>query len=418
MTTPQPEAHKHRWTFMVYLAGDNNLETYGLRDLLEMKITGSTPEVAIIAQFDGKSDSAARRFYLKTGGTLEGNLALELPETNTGSPAALIDFLHWGAQNYPAEHYALILWNHGSGWKDDDIYQAAQRQGIQVQAAQGVARGLDSSNRVRRSLFRTSLETLLCEAVERGILFDDTSSDFLDNQEMRQVLEQTCAALGQPLDLIGFDACLMSMLEVHYQIRDLCRVAVSSQEIEPGDGWPYHQILLELTQNPSISAEDLGRHIVNVYADYYRQVQPNAAVTQSAVRLERLDDLAQAVSELGKVLKESLGLRETMGLLFGALRFAQGFRDRDYIDLAYFCRSLIEGRAAGPIAAAAQNVLAHFEGEKTVVIQEAHRGASVENAHGLSIYLPTRSLSPLYEKLEFASLGEWDGFLQELIHPK
>jgi hypothetical protein len=412
----QQPAARAQWTFMVYLAGDNNLEACGLRDLQEMKAAGSTPEVAIIAQFDGMSDAVARRLYLRQGGELGQDVVQVLPEVNTGDPAALADFLCWGAQNYPAEHYALVLWNHGSGWKDEDVYQAAQRQGLEGQVPRGVARGL-SSGRPGRALFRTSLETLVRESIRRAILFDDTSADFLDNQEMRRVLQQAQEALGQPLDLIGFDACLMSMVEVHYQIRDLCRVAVSSQEVEPGNGWPYDQVLRCLTHNPAISAEELGQEIVRAYVEYYRQRQPNQSSTQSAVSLERLDGLVQAVSGLGQALKENLSRPETMGLLFNALRFAQSFRDRDYIDLAYFCRTLLHYAPGGPVAPAAQQVLACFEGPQAVVLQNAHQGAGVENASGLSIYLPTRNLSPLYQDLEFAHAGAWDDFLQEFIKP-
>ncbi len=34
-----------------------------------------------------------------------------------GDPAILTAFVSWVIENYPAEHYALDLWNHGSGWR-------------------------------------------------------------------------------------------------------------------------------------------------------------------------------------------------------------------------------------------------------------------------------------------------------------
>ncbi len=53
------------WTFMVYLAGDNNLEHFAMKDLGEMKEAGSNAQVAILAQLDGLSDRTARRFCLQ-----------------------------------------------------------------------------------------------------------------------------------------------------------------------------------------------------------------------------------------------------------------------------------------------------------------------------------------------------------------
>ena len=48
----------------------------------------------------------------------------------------------------------------------------------------------------------------------------------------------------------GMDACLMSCLEVAYESADDVRAVVSSEELEPGDGWPYDKILADLRSNP------------------------------------------------------------------------------------------------------------------------------------------------------------------------
>ncbi len=40
------------WTFMVYLDGDNNLESNAIDDFLEMAQFGSTTDLDIIVQFD------------------------------------------------------------------------------------------------------------------------------------------------------------------------------------------------------------------------------------------------------------------------------------------------------------------------------------------------------------------------------
>jgi hypothetical protein len=410
---------KAKWTFMVYLAGDNNLERYGARDLSEMKAVGSTDEVAVVAQFDSMSDQITRRYYLTADQDLGADCVAELPEVNTGDPEALIDFITWACQTYPAERYGLVLWNHGSGWKDDDIYRVAEQQGVMDKVTRGQVRGL-ASGKPSRALFSTTLEKLVVEVAEteRAILFDDSSADFLDNQEMRSVLQEAMDRVGRPCDLLGFDACLMSMLEVDYQVRDVGCVAVGSQEIEPGDGWPYDAILARLVDDPDMAPEVLGHTIVDAYVAFYQTHYPRLPVTQSAVSLARLEPAAEAVSNLSDALMGALGQREAVGLLFFALRSAQTFTDRDYVDLAHFCQLLADADPDSEVGLAAQQVVDLLTGESSPLIAEAHHGSAVDNARGLSIYLPARVLSPLYSQLQFAEKYRWNEFLDAFIHPR
>lgn len=407
-----------KWTMMTYLAGDNNLEKYGLKDLLEMRKVGSTDKVAIVAQFDRMSDKETRRYYLKAGQSLEANCVARLPEVNTGDPEALLDFITWACQTYPAERYALVLWNHGVGWKDDDIYQVAKQNGVADRVTRGQVRGL-ASGKASRAFFSTTLEHLVVQAAqtERAILFDDSSADFLDSQELKRVLQRAAQVVGRPFDLLGFDACLMSMLEVHYQARDMCRVVVGSQEVEPGDGWPYDSILAQLVADPDMTPEALAHVIVDAYASFYKTRHPSLPITQSAISLVGIKPISEAVSALAISLRNSLSDKRTLGLLFGALRYAQSFTDRDYVDLAHLCRLLVQGGAETGISEAAQHVVDLLTGNASPIIAEAHHGSSVDNATGLSIYLPVRVLSPLYSGLDFARECQWDDFLEAFVNP-
>ena len=67
--------------------------------------------------------------------------------------------------------------------------------------------------KVRRMLEKATGDHKAC-----AILLDDNAKDFLDNQEMKQVLANTAKLLGRKLDILGMDVCLMSMAEVGYQI--------------------------------------------------------------------------------------------------------------------------------------------------------------------------------------------------------
>ena len=102
------------WTFMVYLAGDNNLAAAGEADLGEMRKVGSSDDVNVVAQFDNAASGGSKRFHLQKGGA--GESVQDLGPTDSGDPGVLLDFVDWAVGKFPAQQYALVLWNHGGGW--------------------------------------------------------------------------------------------------------------------------------------------------------------------------------------------------------------------------------------------------------------------------------------------------------------
>ena len=64
---------KAKWTVMVYMAGDNNLDSAALRDISEMAKVGSSRKVNILVQLDRRKDLLTRRFYITQGGTRKGS---------------------------------------------------------------------------------------------------------------------------------------------------------------------------------------------------------------------------------------------------------------------------------------------------------------------------------------------------------
>ncbi len=160
-----------RWTWMVYMAGDNGkvfeqlkgkqrlmapMEEQGYQDIQEMEAVGSTDEVAILVQFDTLSDREhTYRIYIRPQS--EQRVIENIPEQNTGDPRSLRDFIIWGIENYPAEHYAVILWNHGTGWKEDDIYAFARNRGVQLQASDDEVRSLSRNTRLSSAFFLSSI---------------------------------------------------------------------------------------------------------------------------------------------------------------------------------------------------------------------------------------------------------------------
>lgn len=395
-TTPS----KKPWTVMVYMAGDNSLDPEGVTDLKEMKKVGSSDKLNIVAQFDRVAGHVARRYYLRKGGVVTGDAVDSLGAVNTGDPKCLIDFIQWAIKNYPADRYLLVLWNHGQGWDDTDIYAGERFRSLRRLA----------SGPIRHAVFHTpvrrALEKADSDQKARAILLDDNAKDFLDNQEMKKVLADTAKLLGRKLDIFGMDACLMSMAEVGYQVKQSVDFTVGSEQTEPGAGWPYSTILSALTKNPAMSPSDLSTLIVSKYLASYAEAD---GVTFSACDLTKADDLAAAVAGLAKALSTSLKDAAVLQRLQSARNQVQSYEVPDNIDLVDFCSLLGKSGIAPAIATACQNVIK--TASSAYVMAQGYKGVDLKNSNGVAIYFPLRVVSPLYAGLDFSKKTGWDAFL-------
>ena len=388
-------ASEANWTFMVYLDGDNNLEGAGIDDMNEMEVAGSTSNVNIVVQFDriagydsSNSDwTGTRRYYVAqdtSTAIINSYLVQDLGEVDMADPNVLANFVQWAMQNYSANNYALVLWNHGSGWKHQ------------------MGRGKPWED---GKLLHKSDPT-------KGIIWDDTSGRYLSMSELESALEMINTNTGETIDVLGFDACLMQMIEVAYQVKDYSSVVVGSEEVEPGDGWPYDTILLNLTSNPSMTPGELGNEIV---ADYIASYGTSGWETQSAVNQTKLPELATAVDNFAQVLNGSMSAYYN-NIASARVRSESCLWDAEYIDLYHFAELVNSSvpDAEVQIRAAATAVMSNIT---NTVISEAH-GLKHPDSHGLTIYFPTSQSSYLtsYENTDFANDTNWDEFLTRLYY--
>lgn len=420
MATKAPT--KRNWTIMVYLAGDNNLDDAGVVDIKEMKTVGTNDKIAVLVQFDrAGANTQTVRYCLKKGTPLAKDAVQSLGETNMGDPKVLEDFVTWGATNYPADHYLLVLWNHGAGWDDANLYQgdvfsgatppvSRKAEPVTIRGAAPGARALPLAQaragirRTRRALFSTTVEAAV---KQRGIAFDDQAQDFLDNIELKKVMTKIKKGLKKKIDILGMDACLMSMAEVAYQMRDVADYSVGSEETEPGDGWPYDRILKALAAKPAMTPEELSKTIVTQYLASYKA---NENVTQSAVRLADMKPLATAIDGLAKALKGILSDPAARTALINARAQVQEYSRPydDYCDLIDLCDLIGKGVANPAVKTAC---VAVKDAAAAAIVATGYKGPAVDNSRGISIYFPKRKLSPLYKTLDFTKKRAWDEFL-------
>ncbi|MFX0063047.1 MAG: clostripain-related cysteine peptidase [Candidatus Hermodarchaeota archaeon] len=409
---PQPEKE---WTFLVYLAGDNNLEGAGIDDIDEMEQAGgSSDKINVVVQFDrirGYDPSNAnwtttKRFYIMKGAKpseIESVELQDIGETNTGDPKVLQDFLMWGVTNFPAKHYAIILWNHGAGWKDTDVYRLVTERVRSFKPSHRKMLGRESiinfrTDHVRRALFDTTILGSLT-VVARGIAYDDSNRDFLDNLELENVLSKVHQKIKRNIDILGMDACLMAMIEVAYQNKGYVDYVVASEETEPFDGWPYELIIKRLHKKPQQTPEEFTKGIVQDYVKSYNNA-PDA--TQSSTKTSVLGDLAKAVSDLGQSLRSNIDTYQNE--LRRVINEVISYYDWDYVDLKNFAELVKQYIPAE--ASKAETVMKLVDKS---VVETGGTGA------GLSIYLPYYNYSKLYDGLNWAKATKWDEFIKEVL---
>ena len=413
-----------QWLVLAYLAADNDLEGELLSDLAEMERVGSTPGVVeVLAQVDrspghdtSKGNWHGTRRYYVTRGTdprkINSRLLADLGPTNTGDPRVLESFIRFGAQHYPAQATALVLLNHGSGFYVPPEMRSRERKAPGHEGASSAA-----ARRRRRPIFHTTRERLLDAApASRGIAYDDGAADCLDNQELKRVLATAHRVLGHKVDVVGMDACLMTMIEVAYQLRDHAHVLVGSEEVEPGPGWPHAEILGDLTKHPTTTQAELGATIVQRYVESYRHGAESA--TQSAIDLGRLDDLVEAVDVLARRLLAGSKSTALAVALHGARRRTLQFFEGLYVDLHHLAGNVATATGHGRIADACRDVQRMIDGDEArgPIIAEGHAGASMAPARGISIYFPlVLDRSAFYRELDFASATHWADLLDACV---
>ena len=338
---------KKDWTFLVYMDADNDLERYGILNMNQMEMVGSNDNINIVVQFDrgpGHDTSngdwtTTRRYYVTKDNdtaTIHSTLVQDMGEQNMADPAVLHDFVQWGVKTYPASHYAVVLWNHGDGWRS--------------------------------------------RARARGIFYDDTTNPYL-GMSMAQL--NSALDVGVKLEVVAVDACMMQMLEVDYEIRDRARYIVSSEETSTSAGYAYNTFLTQLAANPSMTGLDLSNAIVDTYVEGNQGV----GVTNSVVDPGRLAYLATRVQSLAAYLRTHWAAQK--GAFDSARAACQAYSIYDYKDLYDFAAHLKSVSSDSQVKSLSQAVMdAISDPSVSSVLYEAHSGSTVVDSYGISIYIP------------------------------
>lgn len=260
ISTPEPNAEAGTWAIYWYLCG-SDLESNGgfaTSDLMEMMEVALPENVRVVIQTGGAktwqnnvvdADILQRYVYDSEGLTLVD----ELPPASMGDAATLTDFLRYCKQNYPAEKTAVLFWNHGGGSVS-------------------------------------------------GAAFDERYGyDSLTLDEMQTAFGRVWEAdeNNPPLELVGFDTCLMATVDVAGTFAGTARYLVASEEVEPANGWDYTGWLGALAADPAMDGAALGEVICDAYYAGCQAVGTHSNATLSLTDLTRTGPLLEAYEAFG-----------------------------------------------------------------------------------------------------------------------
>jgi hypothetical protein len=348
------------WTIMLYIAADGTLANFGVESLKQVNRSIVTPlyldqlnasvrsaldlkqsdesvrsalatapakltKVVVAAQFsvDAPGGQAIRRYIFDDPSKKNlhenqiQNLGSFPPEIT--EQEALADFLKWVYENgrcNKSKHYALILWSHGP-----ELF---------LQPPPGGQTG-------------------------------DSASLYLTPEDLRIALESLKSLkpkIGQ-LDIVGFDACSMSMFEMAYELKGLAKLMIASQEEVPDASFPYYDLVKLFRERGNqlgslldplkpANVKDLVslltagvKEYLSAYQDYIVGKSTNMnPVTLSVLNLTEGDPLKEAIRLLACALLKSKDEPDLPRRLIQARTNSQDYAGGLYVDLHDFCTNL------------------------------------------------------------------------------
>lgn len=415
---------RNKRTIMIYMAADNDLRPFAARNIQQMANIGSNQNMTIVVHLDIRitgNKKITRRYLVEKDQVLHIDPYNPLTQQmDSGNPSTLISFCEWAIKNYIADEYDLILWNHGTGILEPPHGKIINPMDLFVFNPATHRLDLDRSIGF--------MEAIGCfEPKQRGVCWDDTTGNYLSNRKLETALDTICQKClnGKKFGIIGFDACLMSMIEVSSFIKRYAHVMVGSEEVELGMGWKYDEVLFPFVKE-QLNTFAFAAHIVNAYDKTYQSITND--YTLSAINLDSIESLERNIDHIARLLIESLETQRP--IMHQAIRESKNkmlcthFDEPTYIDLHHFYKNLLANirKIANDntqINATIKNTLLAKLDEGIRLIEQLvianTVGRNLKNARGIAIYFPERGIHSSYQEAAFLKTNAWGTLLSRYI---
>jgi len=401
LTLPQPQKP---WTIMVYMDGDNDLSPATEYDLYEMLSSGgSNSNVNIVALVDQNpaytTFGGGNKHGIYYVGRTKFFLVQDMPELDTGEGMGTLNtadfFMNFVNSNFNADHYMFIFWNHGSG-VDRSIIDSDP-----TFPPRGI--GLDTT--------QTSGDPTLTEADQKAII-QSFKTNYNGNVN---------------IDIVGYDACLMGMAEIMYQMRDIADYFIASEDNVPGAGYDYG-FISQIRNNPGITPLVVGEQIVTYYEQEYQDIS-YYYVTLSFIDLSYIGgtdtgDLGYLINDFSNtvILLDNISQKtfyQDIRTSFEDYRFPLTWPDYSYFYDLYEFMNAVNNHPSidGGVKTKASEIMTLITGANLVKYNfKGYSHTGTADAHGISIYIgpATTTYKNSHDMLD-GSIGpntSWDEFLE------
>jgi hypothetical protein len=439
---------KKEWTIMIYMAGDNNLAVdmaYALEQIKSVADAGAdSPNLFVY--YDGNSPAIPTLYcdfsepgeprYVRSYKVPNKLYPVAKKENeNAADPRSILNFVDWCVNNVEVEDdggeisfgrrgqkYALIFSGHSLGFQDIGLFKdETTGKSMNMKDFYAVLQGLVCTKK--------QLEELAIQNQYEGLAWDI----------------ETTVLLGQKLDLLGFDSCVMGMLEVGYQFNFVAKTMIASEGSVPSAGWTYAKILGCLAREQSRNLDT--RAVAQLFVKEFIKSQDSytvggVSVDMAAWDLSRFAPLADAFDGLAEALilcfkdEECRIYRQMERVILQVHWKCQSYMYDQNVDLGDFCELLDRecGLVADDLGGEDVELLRDVQKACRKVLKELNKavllsgfsGGGYQYSNGVSVFFPwSREAYEVsrknYESLWFAkdvkrARLSWTDFLRKYLY--
>lgn len=388
------------WTLMLYFVPDAKIESGFLNDdVASIARAGARANMNIVLFFDFAAAGKPSGYFILEKNSFKP--LKSLGETNMGSPQNLYDFMKFTMSGYPASKYALVINAHGSGW--ESYYGPGSS-----------SNPLDASQiQISPVVHKPDWNGKNAQRNDKSIAYDDDPQDCLTLQEISRAVGEASRRFngGRKLDLFVTYACLFSMLEAAYELKDVIGIMVSSESTVPCGGFDYSSFISAMAA-PSSSAADIAKTAVSrfVSGNYGDNIL-------AGIDLSKIEPAAIAFSDLAQKLTKVSAAVEFKA----AVKIGSGDK---YCDIL----SLLTSVAAKKVSFAGDSKFSEIEALSAAAAKalsaslvawsasgKFKSGYGRTDAGGIAIYWPDaeryKKYRKAYKTLQFGRKFFWDEFL-------
>ncbi|MFN0107286.1 MAG: clostripain-related cysteine peptidase [Blastocatellia bacterium] len=395
--------NQKEWTIMVYMAGDNNLAVdmaYAMEQIKE--VAGkSADKLNLLVYYDGSSPDIPTLYcdfsdpndlkYVSSE-SVDSDKPYPVPKKhneNSADTKSILNFVDWcvtvhkNKRGRKAKKYALIFSGHSLGFADKGLFKDETT---------------GKSMKIENLYYALARLVVDKAEIEKYGLSDEWEGD-------GNVL------IGQPLDILGFDSCLMGMFEVGYQFYDVARTMLVSEGSIPSAGWSYAKILTDLCKAGDKDVKYVARDFVKKFIKSQDQyIIGGISVDIAAWDMRQFrQPLGKAVNLLSQRLIECFGkedeksriiYRQMERIVLQVHWKCQSYMFDQNVDLGDFCELLKEecesvvhdGLPGGGDTKVLSNVIeacqAVLDALKRAVILSGFSGGEYQYSNGVSLFFP------------------------------